>query len=245
MHSKPLSLSVVMPCFNEADIIEPLLREWTACLDEVVGEYEIVVVNDGSKDGTGRILDKLRREMKHLRVIHQLNGGYTVALRRGIEAARGTYLLQVNSDGRNDCEDFLRLWEKKDGNALVLGARTHRLDPLSHRLASRLLKKTVGWAFKFNLEDPDVPFRIVRRDIAMLYLSRVSPATEAVNVLLACWIKRDYSDRVAEIPVPHRLRSRRRRSLGLMALCSLGLHFAREVYFASRADSLAALPAEA
>lgn len=240
MHSKPLALSVVIPCFNESESIESLLREWSSCLNETVGDYEIIVVNDGSKDGTGRLLDKARREIKGLRVIHQLNCGYIGALRRGLESARGKYLLQLNADGRNDTEDFLRLWEKAEGSAMVLGARTHRIDPVTHRLASRLLKKLVRWTFKLDLEDADVPFRILRRDLAITYLSRLGKHKETLNVLLACWAKQDYPERVVQVAIPHRLPKKRRESGSLFMRIALGIHFAKELYLASRTQSLLA-----
>ena len=69
-------LSVVVPCFNESNLIEGVLRQW---IEMLVGEqidFEMVVVNDGSSDGTGRILDNLRGEFAQVRVIHQLNFGH-------------------------------------------------------------------------------------------------------------------------------------------------------------------------
>src|SRR5262249_8248265 len=92
-------LSVVMPCFNESPTIETTLREWESYFSELTPSFEIIVVNDGSKDGTGRILDRLRKEMKNLRVIHQLNLGHGRAARRGYEAARGKYVLELDCDG--------------------------------------------------------------------------------------------------------------------------------------------------
>lgn len=225
----PVELSVVMPCFNESEVIETLLKEWIAFLDEEVRDYEIIVVNDGSSDGTGRILDKVRREHKTLRVIHQLNLGAARAIRRGYETARGKYVLQVTSDGRYETCDFLRLWQQRQENALVLGARTHRLDPLLRRTLSHLLRRTVKWAFKQEISDSNVPFRLTRRDLATVYLSQLPPKSEAGNVMMAAFLKRDYPDRVVEVPVPHRLRARGKRGPRTMALLGLAAHIFSQI----------------
>src|SRR5439155_6811729 len=105
-HMQPVisnpELSLVIPCYNEADAIENVVRDWCVSLDELVGEgnYEILIVNDGSTDGTGRILDRIRRERKCLRVIHQLNLGHDVAARRGYDLARGRFVAQIDGNGR-------------------------------------------------------------------------------------------------------------------------------------------------
>lgn len=222
-------LTVVIPCYNESDHIEPMLREWSEHLAETVGEYEIVVVNDGSADGTGRILDKLRREDRRIRVIHQLNLGNLRAVRRGLEAARGKYCLQLNADGCFDVNDFDRLWETRHGQALVLGSRTHRLDNVFRRSAAHLLRRLVKWVFGHELQDANVPFRLVRREFAAVYLSQLPLDTPAMNVLVACLIKGDYPDAVAEVAVPFRLRKRWRRGRRFTAQLRTAMRIAGDI----------------
>jgi len=211
-----LTLSVVMPCFNEGEAIDALLREWLEYLAQNIPESELIVVNDGSSDGTGRCLDKLRKEFRRLRVIHQLNTGHELAVRRGYEAARGEYLFQVDSDGRYELSDFARLWEGREGKVAVLGARTHRLDSLLQRGIDYLLGRTMKWAFKLEWRDPSVPFRLMRRDLVASYLKTLPSSTQSVNLLLACFLKKDYPEACSEIAIPYRLRARGlRRKQGL------------------------------
>src|SRR5262249_49409827 len=108
-------LSIVIPCYNEADAIENVVRDWCTFLGELVGEvnYEILIVNDGSTDGTGRILDRIRKEQRCLRVIHQLNLGHDVAVRRGYDLARGRYVAQIDGNGRHEPTEFTAMWEKR------------------------------------------------------------------------------------------------------------------------------------
>lgn len=214
-------LSIVMPCFNEAESLETILGEWQTFLNEEAIDFEIVVVNDGSTDGTGRLLDKLRKESSRLRVVHQLRTGTEIAVRRGIQAARGRYLLQLHATGRFEPMDFLRLWEAREGRALVLGVRTHRLDGAIRRLYSLALRKCVKLCFGVEIPDSNIPFRLVRRDVAVACLARLDAHAHALNVLMSCLIVRDYPDRVAYVPVPSRLRPKRRRARQSPWLASL------------------------
>src|SRR5581483_9301809 len=108
---------------NEAAHLEETLRAWETELNEQIKDFELLVINDGSKDGSGRLLDRLRKEMKNLRVIHQLNLGYERAIRRGYEASRGQYIAQVDLNGLYEPSDFLKLWENRRDQKLVLGKR--------------------------------------------------------------------------------------------------------------------------
>jgi len=234
-----LDLSVIMPCFNEGDSIDAILREWLAYLADHVPSSELIVVNDGSSDGTGRTLDKLRKEYRRLRVIHQLNTGHEKAVRRGYEAARGHYIFQTDSDGRYELSDFARVWEARVGKVAVLGSRTHRLDGIVQRGIEHLHGRAIRLAFKLDWRDPNVPFRLMRRDLVAGYLKDLPASLHSVNLLLACFLKRDYPDACAEINVPYRTRSRGiRRRLGLSRRIRLALKVHGEI-------ALYRLPADA
>ncbi|MEZ4751713.1 MAG: glycosyltransferase family 2 protein [Bdellovibrionota bacterium] len=130
----------------------------------------LVIVNDGSNDGTGRSLDGLRREHSEIRVVHQLHIGHGRAVRRGYETARGRYVLQVDSSGRYDPSDFLRMWRTRDQFHLILGQRTHRLDSWPRRTANAGLRTVLRWLFGIRLSDPNVPFRLYSRVALISYL---------------------------------------------------------------------------
>lgn len=97
-HLSALPLSVVMPAYNEEAAIEQALREVQRHVLTLIPGAEVIVVNDGSRDGTGLILDRLVAENSSLRVIHQPNGGHGRALRTGLDAARGEHVFLIDSD---------------------------------------------------------------------------------------------------------------------------------------------------
>lgn len=200
-------LSIVMPCFNEAEGIETRVLSWMRFAQESAANYEIVLINDGSSDGTGRILDKLRKEHKGLRTLHQLNGGHARAIRRGYELARGTYVLQVDSNGLYQPEDFVPFWEKRHLYELVLGYRTAWVEGGTRRFLLSAVRGWVRFLFGFRLRDPNVPFRLFRREIAQSYLEALSPDFEGVNLALSILFQRDYPQGVCELPLPDRART--------------------------------------
>ncbi len=200
-------VSVVIPCYNEVEGIECCIRDWNACLEEDFVSFEIVVINDGSTDGTGRILDKLRREIRQLRVIHQLNIGQGKAIRRGYEAARGEFILQVEANGAHEPSDIRKLWESRKGYGLVLGYRTHRLDSGIRRVFAFLFRQWIFWLFGMKINDIHVPVRMFHRLLAMPFLQKIPPHKKSVNLLLTLIFKRELPDKVLEIPIPYRGRA--------------------------------------
>ena len=219
----------MVPVYNECDHIESLLKEWVTALQDAVQSFEIVVINDGSSDGTGRVLDRLRHEIKTLRVIHQLNSGHGRAVRRGYELSRGKYILQLDSNGRYEPSDFLRLWEEKAQAHLVLAHRTHRLDSLIRRSFSSFLKRSAKWLFSIELQDPDVAFRLFERKPVLHYLSGLSPSWDSVNLAMSIILKREMPDRVKEIKIPFRKRPKGETYIGPTALAKLASHYLQEM----------------
>lgn len=218
-----VELSVVMPAFNEVEGIEAVLQEWSQWLTEEIPSHELIVINDGSTDGTGRVLDRLRKEIPSLRVIHQLNAGHGKAVRRGYELSRGTFLLQADPNSRFEPTDLIRLWELRNQFSLIVGYRTHRLDALTSRILDTGIRRISQWAFGSTLTDPSSSFRLLRRESMVSYLSQLPVDLSSVDICLAAVIQRWHPERVAEVPVPYRkrkqgLRRKRPRSLLWQAL---------------------------
>ena len=139
-----LELSVVVPVRDEADNIAPLIDEIRASLDGVL-VYEIVCVDDGSKDATPDRLDEARATCPGLRVIrHRECCGQSAAIRTGVEAARAPWIATLDGDGQNDPADIRALWSmpgrdsSPDSLLLIVGHRRHRRDGRVKRLSSRV-----------------------------------------------------------------------------------------------------------
>jgi dolichol-phosphate mannosyltransferase len=209
-----LELTVVVPCFNEGDIIEPLVRDWNTELLKHTSSFEMIIINDGSSDGSGRILDRLRRENKSIRVIHQLNSGHGRSVRRGYEAARGRFILQVDANGCYDSADFDRLWTQREAS-LVLAQRTRRIDGLLDQLLAFFTRTLGNLLFGTDLKDPNVSFRLFRREALFSQLRLLNGAADSLNCLLAVRIASERGMSVREVQVPFRARPSGKTKSGL------------------------------
>jgi glycosyltransferase involved in cell wall biosynthesis len=198
----PLEVSVVMPCFNESKHIESLLRAWSASLEQTVPSFEILVVNDGSKDGTGRILDRLRKEIKSLRVIHQLHLGSDSAARRGFGESRGKYILHLPANSHYEPSEFLTLWQEINHCHLVIARRIRRLDGILSEIASFCLGRFTSLIFGSKIKDPGAPFRLFQKEAVLPLLGRLGPNSSILNIAMSLLVEQDSPGFVKEVGVP-------------------------------------------
>lgn len=132
-------LSIVLPCFNEAQNIERTVRDTVTWLQRKKDPWEIVIVNDGSRDGTDAILERLAQEIPSLRIVtHAANQGYGAAVISGCDAAKGTVIGFMDSDGQFDPQDFDLLLPKLLETSFITGRRRKRADPFLRKLNAKL-----------------------------------------------------------------------------------------------------------
>jgi glycosyltransferase involved in cell wall biosynthesis len=199
------TLSVVMPAYNEEGAIAAAVEDVRRHVFSVVPDAELVVVNDGSRDGTGAILDRLAAEDARVRVIHRPNGGHGPALRTGLDRARGEFLLLIDSDRQIPLEAFPGLWGQARQCDAVLGVRASRHDrPLRLKLTA-LVRRTLRLLFGVRIRDANVPFKIVRRSAWLRAAPLIPPDTLAPSLFLALFLCCG-PFAVAEQAVPHRER---------------------------------------
>ena len=133
-------ISVVLPAFNEEANVEEVVRNCVAYLEQRLPDYELLVVNDGSRDRTGEILDRLAVQLPRLRPLHHpQNRGYGAALRTGFGAATKRFVFYMDGDGQFDIHDLDRLLPlATDDDHIVTGFRIERRDPFLRRVNAKL-----------------------------------------------------------------------------------------------------------
>ena len=164
-----MELSIVVPVYNEEENVEPLIGEIHSALATLTKTYEILAVDDGSRDRTFAVLSRMQRCDPALSVIRlKRNFGQTAALAAGLAYARGNIVVLIDGDGQNDPADIPALLAKIDeGNDLVAGWRFNRQDPfLSRRLPSMIANRLISWTTKVKLHDYGCTLKAMRREIA-------------------------------------------------------------------------------
>lgn len=149
-------ISLVIPVHNEEGNIEPLYQEIKGVMDSLGEEYEIIYVNDGSTDGSGEILRRIKAQDPRVRVLEMdRNRGEAAALTAGFHHARGDIVVSMDGDGQNDPAYIPRLLEKlREGYKAVSGWREKRKEPfLTRVLPSRMANWIIGMVTGVRVHD--------------------------------------------------------------------------------------------
>lgn len=202
----PPSLTVIMPAYNEEGAIAAAVEDVRAHVLERVPESSLLVVDDGSRDATGAILDALSASDARVRVLHQRNGGHGAALMAGLDRATTDYVLLLDSDRQIPLDDFPRAWALAcAGRAGVFGVRRRRDDPRLRLLLTAVVRGSLRALFGVTLYDANVPYKLVRRDVWVGARPLIPQGTLAPSLFLATYMKARGLD-VAELDVAHRER---------------------------------------
>jgi len=160
------SLSVFFPAYNDAPSLPKLIGDTFAALEEHVADYEVIVVNDGSADNTGEVLEELRqRYAPRMRVItHAQNRGYGGALRSGFAAATRDWVFYTDGDGQYDVRELpLLLALAAPGTGLVNGYKLERHDPWHRIWIGNVYNFCARLLFRIRIRDIDCDFRLIQR----------------------------------------------------------------------------------
>lgn len=163
---KDVSLSVVLPAYNEVDNIEETIAHAVSYIEKTFRDYEVIVVNDGSVDGTPEIVEKLAASNpKIVLVNHPKNLGYGSALRSGFDRSSLDYIFLMDSDGQFDISDIDRFIPYLESYDMVVGYREKRADPFIRSLNTRLYHLFIRLLFGLKLRDIDCAFKIFPRSL--------------------------------------------------------------------------------
>jgi glycosyltransferase involved in cell wall biosynthesis len=159
------SLSVFFPAFNEEDNIRQTVEKAATVLKQYDFPWEVIVVDDGSRDKTGQIADEMAREDKRIRVIHQPNGGYGMALRAGFQNAKYDWVTFTDADGQFDFSEINKFIERAETSDLVMGYRIKRSDPAIRLIIAFGWKMVIFLFFGHWFKDIDCAFKLIKHEV--------------------------------------------------------------------------------
>ena len=200
------SLSIFFPAYNDAGTIASLVLVAHMTARDLTDDYEVIVVDDGSPDHTGELLDEMARHFTWLRVVHHAkNRGYGGALRTGFASAAKDLIFYTDGDAQYDPREMVRLYEALAPDVdFVNGYKIGRSDPVHRIVIGRVYHTFVRTVFGLRLRDVDCDFRLMRRAV----FDKVA-LTRSSGVICVELMKKvqDHGFRIAQVPVHHFHRS--------------------------------------
>jgi len=196
-------LSVVFPVFNEEENVPILLDEIAAALRGQPWSYELVAVDDGSKDRSLEVLRQSKAKYPNLRVLtFDKNSGQTAALDAGWRAARGKYVVSLDADLQNDPADIPLMMRRlqESGSDMVIGVRVNRRDTFARKVQSRIGNSVRNWITGDQITDTGCSLKLVKRQA----IERIALYTGMHRFLPTLVRMQGY--KVIEMPVNHRPR---------------------------------------
>ncbi|MFD1139839.1 glycosyltransferase family 2 protein [Larkinella insperata] len=207
-----LLLSIVMPAYNEEECIHEVVENWVDLLNRQfpTESTRLIVINDGSKDRTGAILDSLKPKYPNkLEVVHTPNGGHGNAVVRGYRhavALGSEYVFQTDSDDQFITDDFSKLWAKRHESNFILGYRQIRFDAPARLVITRILKYSLFLIYGTYIKDSNIPFRLINGIYLKKLLEQLpDPTPFAPNIFLAV-MARKAGEKTFDIPIVHKER---------------------------------------
>lgn len=196
-------VSIIMPAYNEEEIIEKTVRDWHGEVISRISGAELIVVNDCSKDGTGEVLARLAEEFPALRPLTpERNGGHGRALRYGFEHVTQDWVFQTDSDQQHIPSDFWRLWEQRETSDFVLGVRSTRADGQVRVFITTVMRLANFFVWGLWIRDANCPFKLMRRQAMDKVLVHI-PRESFIPMVMLSILCRKMKYRVSEVVVEH------------------------------------------
>lgn len=194
-------ISAFFPCYNDSATIGEVVEKALRVLRELTDDYEVIIVDDGSSDASGAVIDSIAAAHPEVRVVrHDRNRGYGAALRSGIKTSTKKWIFYTDSDGQYDVEELKKLHALSGAADVVNGYKESRSDPWYRVVLGSVYNRVVHTLFRVPIRDVDCDFRLMRGDLARgldLRSEGGSICVELVKALQAAGAV------FAEVPVHH------------------------------------------
>ncbi len=199
-------LTVIMPVYNEEEIISYVLQDWIDNLEKLKIDYIIRAYNDGSKDNTLAVMQKFAKEIPQIEIIDKANSGHGPTILRGYCDAESEWVFHVDSDNEMKAEYFYILWSERHNYDFLMGYRANREQPLPRKIISMLSRITVRLFYGSKGPwDVNSPYRLLRKNKYEILFNKISINTFAPNVIISGYTARKCL-RVKTFPVPIKFR---------------------------------------
>ncbi len=223
-------LFVVIPAYNERDNIEQVVNDWYPIVDGLGNGSKLVVIDDGSTDDTGAILERMAKTHPDLMPLSKPNSGHGPTVLYGYKYAIGhgaDWVFQTDSDGQTNPEEFEGFWNLRDQYDVVIGHRSERGDGRSRALVEKVVCFLLRAYFKVRVPDANAPFRLMRADVLAKYMDRLPEDYNLPNIMLTTYFAH-YKEKLAFRKISFKPRQGGVNSINVKKIIKIGFKAVRD-----------------
>lgn len=197
------NLAVIMPVYNEEEIIETVVTEWINALDELNIDYTLFACNDGSKDNSGKILENLALNSPHLTVVNQENSWHGPTILKGYreKAPEFTWILQIDADREMTPESFRQMWEKRFDYDFLAIIRANRVQNISRKVISLISRLCIRVFYGKSIWDVNSPYRLMKSEKFIGLFNQLPVETLSPNMIISGFAAKK-KIKFYEMPIP-------------------------------------------
>jgi glycosyltransferase involved in cell wall biosynthesis len=199
-------LTVVMPVYNEDEIISFVIQDWIGKLRELKIDFILRVYNDGSKDDTLHILNQEDKKYPELHIVDKPNSGHGPTILQGYREADTPWILQIDSDNEMIAKHFELLWNNREEFDFLIGIRENSKRSLPRRLVTAISRATVKTFFGKGVTDVNSPYRLIRKKAFEDIIQSIRQDTFAPNVIISGMASKN-NLRIFETGIPVKFRT--------------------------------------
>ena len=220
------TLYIVMPAYNEEENIRDTLDKWYPVVEShnENGRSRLVIVNDGSKDGTFRIMQDFARTHPLFVPLTKKNGGHGSAVMYAYDYAvkhGADWVFQTDSDGQTDPGEFEGFWKDRNDFDAIIGNRTHRGDGRARAFVEKVVCILVRLYFGVRVPDANAPFRLMRARKVKQYLAKLRPDYNLPNIMMTVYFVY-YKNKVEFRPISFKPRQKGKNSVNVKMITRTG-----------------------
>ena len=219
-------LYIVIPAYNESENIIDVVNDWYPVVEQYGGEgSRLVIIDDGSKDNTYEILQKLAADRPLMEAVTKPNSGHGATVLYGYHYALdhgADYIFQTDSDGQTLSSEFGPFWENREQYDMVIGHRNHREDGFSRKIVTKTLKLVIKLCFGVTVTDANTPFRLMKAETLKKYIGLIPKDYNLANVIVSV-IYAKKNCKVKYFPITFRPRQGGVNSINLKRIFKIGV----------------------
>lgn len=220
-------LYIVIPAYNESDNIKNTIEDWYPIVEKYNGgdRSRLVIVNDGSKDDTYEIMQKMAKDRPLLIPLTKPNGGHGSAVLYGYRYAvlhGADYIFQTDSDGQTDPSEFHAFWKIRERYDAVIGVRKHRGDGIQRSLVEKVVCILLWIFFGVKVKDANAPFRLMKAEKLKKYIKKMPKNYHLPNIMITTFFVH-YKERVKFREISFKSRQGGKNSINIKRIFKIGL----------------------